>query len=171
MEYALQAIATLFSLVNPMVCAMMFTGLTADRTTPQRIGDLRDLGWQGEDDVEIFHRQQVLGPRVHPVARGWPLTLRAVPVLAGIVSDVMVAALGAPGHMPAERFGPAGLDRRHHLELGKADMPRIGPPPRGTMGAEDVSNLQLWPGHPSALSTPGFASPSDPAAWPASRRG
>lgn len=32
MEDHLQAIATLFSLVNPMVCAMMFTGLTAGRT-------------------------------------------------------------------------------------------------------------------------------------------
>jgi multiple antibiotic resistance protein len=39
MENHLQAIATLFSLVNPMVCAMMFTGLTADRTTPQRMAD------------------------------------------------------------------------------------------------------------------------------------
>jgi multiple antibiotic resistance protein len=39
MEDHLQAIATLFSLVNPMVCAMMFTGLTAGRTKPQRISD------------------------------------------------------------------------------------------------------------------------------------
>lgn len=39
MEYHLQAIATLFALVNPMVCAMMFTGLTAGRTKPQRVSD------------------------------------------------------------------------------------------------------------------------------------
>ena len=39
MEHHLQAIATLFSLVNPMVCAMMFTGLTAGRTKPQRLSD------------------------------------------------------------------------------------------------------------------------------------
>ncbi|MEO9778812.1 MAG: MarC family protein [Sedimentitalea sp.] len=39
MENHLQAIATLFSLVNPMVCAMMFTSLTKDRTTPQRMAD------------------------------------------------------------------------------------------------------------------------------------
>lgn len=39
MEHHLQAIATLFSLVNPMVCAMMFAGLTAGRTTPQRLAD------------------------------------------------------------------------------------------------------------------------------------
>lgn len=39
MEHRLQAIATLFSLVNPMVCAMMFTGLTAGRTRVQRVSD------------------------------------------------------------------------------------------------------------------------------------
>lgn len=39
MEYHLQAIATLFSLVNPMVCAMMFTGLAAGRTKAQRVSD------------------------------------------------------------------------------------------------------------------------------------
>ena len=54
----------------------------------------------------------------------------------------MVAAFGAARHMPAERFGPAGFNRRHDLELGQADMPGIGPPPRRTMGAENVSDLQ-----------------------------
>lgn len=39
MEYHLQAIATLFALVNPTVCAMMFAGLTAGRTKSQRISD------------------------------------------------------------------------------------------------------------------------------------
>ncbi len=44
-----------------------------------------------------------------------------------------MAAAGAPGHMPAESLGPAGFDGRHHLELGQADMPRIGLPPRRAM--------------------------------------
>jgi multiple antibiotic resistance protein len=39
MEDHLQAIVTLISLVNPMVCAMMFTGLTAGRTGAQRVSD------------------------------------------------------------------------------------------------------------------------------------
>ena len=74
------------------------------------IGDLRDFGWHREDDVEVFHRQQVLSPCLHPVARRRPLTLRTVPVLAGVVGNVMVATLGTARHMPAERLGPAGLD-------------------------------------------------------------
>jgi multiple antibiotic resistance protein len=39
MQDHLQAIVTLISLVNPMVCAMMFTGLTAGRTGAQRVSD------------------------------------------------------------------------------------------------------------------------------------
>ncbi|MEP9371289.1 MarC family protein [Mesorhizobium sp. KR1-2] len=39
MEDHLQAIVTLFSLVNPMVCAMMFAGLTAGRTGARRVSD------------------------------------------------------------------------------------------------------------------------------------
>lgn len=39
MQEYLQAIATLFSLVNPMVCVMMFTTLTAGRSKAERISD------------------------------------------------------------------------------------------------------------------------------------
>ncbi len=45
--------------------------------------------------------------------------------------------------MPAERLGSAGLDLGHHFEPAEADMPFIGLPPRRTVGAEDVSDLQL----------------------------
>ena len=76
---------------------------------------------------------------------------------AGVVGDVPVAALRARRHVPAERLRPAGLDRRHHLELGQADMPGMGPPPRGTMGTEDVGDLQLRPDHPGPGATPGRA--------------
>jgi hypothetical protein len=66
-----------------------------------------------------------------------------VPIFAGIIRNVTVIAFGAGSHMPAERLGPAGFYCRHHLELGEADMPSIGPPPRGAIPSEYVSNLQL----------------------------
>jgi len=56
---------------------------------------------------------------------------------------MVVSAFGARGYMPAKRFGPADLNRGHHFELGQADVPRIGPPPRGTISSKDVSDLQL----------------------------
>jgi signal transduction histidine kinase len=115
-------------------------------------GDLRNPGREGEYDVEILYRQQVRGARGHPVPRRRALTFGAMPVLAGVVGDVLMAATGAPGHMPAESLGPAGFDGRHHLELGQADMPRIGPSPRRAMGAEDVSQFQRWPGHAAPAS-------------------
>ena len=113
---------------------------------------MREGRGQGEDDVEVFHGQQILGTRLHPVARRRSLALRAVPVFAGIIGDVLVATFGAARHMPAERFGPAGLNRRHYFLLAEADMPGIGLPPRRTMGTEDVSDLQLGPGHSGARS-------------------
>ena len=116
------------------------------------IGDLGDLGRQGEDDVEILHGQQVLRARFHPIPRRRSLTLWAVPVLAGVVGDVMVAAFDTARHMPAKRLGPAGFNRRHHLQLGQADVPRIGLPPRRTIGTKDVSQVQRWPGHPRTRS-------------------
>ena len=120
-------------------------------------GDAGDLRRQGEDDVEVLDRQQILGSCSHPVPRGRSLALRAVPVLARVVCDVPVAALRARRHVTAERLRPAGFDRRHDLELGQADMTGMGPPPRGAMGAEDVGDLQLRPDHPGPGATRGRA--------------
>jgi hypothetical protein len=49
----------------------------------------RDLGHRrrhGEDDVEIGDRQQLGLPICQPLGAGLPLTLRTVPISAGIVS-------------------------------------------------------------------------------------
>jgi hypothetical protein len=115
-------------------------------------GDFRELGRKLEDNVEILRGEQILGARLHPVPRGSSLTLRAVPVLTGIVGEVLVAAFDTVRHMPADCLGPAGLDHGHHLLLVQADMPGVGAPPRGTVRTEEVSDLQLQPGHPGARS-------------------
>jgi hypothetical protein len=52
--------------------------------------------------------------------------------------------------MAAERRGPAGLDRRHHLQLGEARMTGVGLAPRRPMGAKDVGDPRTairGPGH------------------------
>lgn len=79
------------------------------------IRDVRDLRWQGEDRVEVFDRQHVFDTRGHPLPRGGPLTLRAMPIAAGVVGDVLVAAFGAGRNMPAEGGGPASLNGGHYL--------------------------------------------------------
>ena len=71
-----------------------------------------------------------------------------MPVLATVVSNVLMVALGAGRHMPAERLGSASLYRRHYLELAEADMPRVGPSICGTMVPKDVCDLQPWARQP-----------------------
>ena len=47
----------------------------------------------------------------------------------------------------AERRGPAGLDRRHHLQLSEAHVTRVGLAPSRAMGAKDVGDLEARPLH------------------------
>jgi hypothetical protein len=74
------------------------------------------------------------------------LTITEFAHKAGVVGDLGMAALLvlAARDMPAERCRAAVLDRRHHLELGEADMAGIGLTPCRSMAAEDIRNLQPW---------------------------
>ena len=45
----------------------------------------------------------------------------------------------------------AALDGAHHLELVKAHAAAVGIAPCGPVAAEDVRDLQTWPGHADAL--------------------
>jgi hypothetical protein len=64
------------------------------------VGVAGNLRRQREDDMEILHGQQILG------ARGRTLTFGAVAILAAVVSNVVMVALGTGRYMPAERLGP-----------------------------------------------------------------
>ncbi len=64
---------------------------------------------------------------------------------------MVVIAFGAGSHMTTERFGSAGLNRRHHLELAEADMAQVGRPPRGAISSKDICDLQSWAGQPPEL--------------------
>ena len=67
-------------------------------------------------------------------------------VLAGIVRDMLVVALRARCHMPAECFGSADFNGGHHFELRQADMSLVGLPPYRSILLENVSDLQLGRG-------------------------
>ena len=49
--------------------------------------------------------------------------------------------------MSAERGGAAGLDRRHHLQLGEAHVTGVGLAPRRSLEAKDVGDLEERPRH------------------------
>src|SRR6266851_5056025 len=121
-------------------------------------GDVGDLGRNGEDDMEIADRQQVGLTCGQPLARRGGLALGAVPVPAAVIGDAAVAALFASLDVSAERRGAAGLDGRHDLQLGEADMPGMGYPPGRPSRTEDVGDLQRRPHR--RLRRPGFLLPS-----------
>jgi len=109
---------------------------------------------QGEDDVVIGNRQQLGLAVFEPLSRRRGLTLRAVAVAAGIVGDPLVRAVLAALDVSAERGRATGLDRRHDLQLGEAEVTGVGLPPRRPMGAKDVGDLEARPRH-AALGQPG----------------
>ena len=121
--------------------------------------DVGDRGRQGEDEVEVGHGQEIGFSLRQPVPRGGALTLRAVAVAAGVVGDLAVAAVLTSRDVAAERRGPAAHDRRHHLELAEAHMPRIGPAPGGAVAIEDVGDLEPRAAHGRRVRPPLAASP------------
>ena len=86
-----------------------------------------------------------------PLLRRRALTLRAMPVAAGIVGDARVGAVLAALDMSAERGGAAGLDRRHDLQLAETHMAGVGLAPHRPMGAKDVGDLQARPRHAAVV--------------------
>ena len=106
-------------------------------------GDLGDRRRQGEDDVEVGHRQQLGLPGGEPFGAGLPLALRAVPVAAGVV--------GACGPARSRRSArhdrpapPSGTARsRHHAPLDAAEVAVMGPAIGVAVAAEDIRHLQV----------------------------
>jgi hypothetical protein len=78
---------------------------------------------------------------------GTTLALRAMPVTAGVVGDLLMRAGRAAQYMPPECRTTTCLDGRHHLELTETDMSLVRLTPRLTPGAEDIRNLQGLSGH------------------------
>ena len=84
-----------------------------------------DLGGQCEDEVEVADRQQVGRARGDPISCRRPLALGTMAVAPRVIGDPAVAVLTTLD-MAAEGCRAALLDRRHHLELAKAQVPGIG---------------------------------------------
>src|SRR3546814_7566860 len=83
-----------------------------------------DLGCRrhGEDDVEVFDRQQFGLTGGEPLDAGLALALRAVPVAAGVVGVTDAAALPAVLDMAAECRRAAQLDGAHPPPLDPAQV-------------------------------------------------
>ena len=106
------------------------------------VGDVGNGGRQSEHDVIVRDRQQLGLARGEPFPGDRALAFCAMPVTARVVGDGRVGAVLAARDVAAERRGAAALDRRHHLQLVKADMAGIGLAPCRTTVAENIRDLQ-----------------------------
>src|SRR3954447_15882171 len=97
---------------------------------------------QGEDDVEIRHRQQFGLSFDYPGGARRSLAFRAMPVAARIIGDANETALRAALDMAAERRGAACLDRTHDAPFGAAEMAGVPLTVRLAVAAENIRYLE-----------------------------
>ena len=104
-------------------------------------GDVGELGGKREDNMEVANGQQVGFALGEPGACCRALAFGAVPVAAAVVGNTPVPAVLTGINVAAKRRCATGLDRRHDLELMKAQVPGMGGPVGGADGTEDIGDL------------------------------
>ena len=65
---------------------------------------------QREHDMKVDDRQQVEQPLVEPLGPRGGLALRAMPIAAGVIGHLAMAALVALKHVATQGLGATGLD-------------------------------------------------------------
>ena len=107
----------------------------------QRVESLRD----GEDDVKVLHGQQFGSTPLQPLRPCQILTLGAVAVAAGVVTDALMSAVAALFHVPAKACRAALFDGAHQLVLmhGEAMLLAV----TRSESAENVSHLDGGAAH------------------------
>ena len=83
-------------------------------------GDVGNLGWKREDDMEVADRQQVGFALGQPGASSGALAFGTVPVAAAVVRNAPVPAVLAGIDVAAKGRRAAVLDQRRDFELGQS---------------------------------------------------
>ena len=98
-------------------------------------------------------RGEVPAPRLEPAFAGTGLTLRAVPVSAGVIGDGgAMSAAGALIEMTAECGGAATRNGQQHFEMWPADPLAVALDEGGSRGADQIGNLERRWAHGSTSS-------------------
>jgi hypothetical protein len=101
----------------------------------------------GKHDVKIWNRQNLGAVFFEPFGPGQGLTLVAVAIGAGVVTDPAMAAAVALVHMPAENRRAAKLDGTHDPPLCGAHGVAMSFAVGRTMETKDVGDLKRRPAH------------------------
>ena len=99
----------------------------------------------------ILHRQQIGLPGFEPAFGRAGLTLRAVPVAAGVVGDFVMLTGGAAQHMTTQCRGTTLFDGGHDFQLTQAQVVMLSVSPSGPVAAEDIRHLERKPSHGFSL--------------------
>jgi hypothetical protein len=93
--------------------------------------------------MEVRDGQQFRLALLDPFAAGNRLTLRAVAIAAGVVSNALVLAVAAAFDVAAEDGGPAYLDGTHYAKMRQRQA--ILRPISRTSLTKDVGQPKAWP--------------------------
>ena len=111
--------------------------------------DLGDRRRQREHNMEIRYRQELSLPGRHPFGAGLPLTLRTVPVAAGIVGAAHQSAFRADLGVTTQLRRPTQLDGAHHAPLDATQVAVVRLAIGVTVAAENIRHFQSH-GHDAA---------------------
>jgi hypothetical protein len=107
------------------------------------LGQSSQLCRQGEDDVEVLHREQALTACSNPPLLGETLAETAMAIAAGIVGWMLSSAVAAHVQVATECGGPTARDCGQGLPLrsGQADLLLE----LGAVPPHDVAHVEAWP--------------------------
>ena len=110
-------------------------------------GERCQLVGEREDDMSVGHGEQFGAARGQPAVARLALTLRAVPVAAGVIGDGAMPATGALVQMATHRGGAASLDGHKYFQMHPREPARR--PVREVVGCggDDIGQLNEWPLH------------------------
>jgi len=129
-------------------------------------GDLGCGRRQGEDDVEVWNRQQLGLTSGEPLRSRRPLTLRAMAVSTRVIGDAGEPAGVAALDMTAERRRAAGRDRADHAPFDPPEMSGVRSFVSLAVAAEDVGRFERRPNLHRTISAASRSARVDRADWP-----
>src|SRR5258708_5941759 len=103
---------------------------------------------QCEDHVQVAGREKLALTRGDPAFPGSDLTLRAVAISAAVIRDGgTMPATGALVEMAAECGGTTSPNGQQHFDVLPTEPVAISFEERIFRGADQIGQLEWWPGH------------------------
>ena len=97
--------------------------------------------------MDVAHREKFSSTCGDPPFPRRGLTLRAVPVAAGVVRDGAMPAAGALVEMTAQRGGTTARNGQQHFDMLPTEPVAISFDESSSRGADEIGHLQRWPAH------------------------